>query len=160
MMGSRKSDGDQERPTHPTDPAKVEVGHIVCIYGYGKVTAVDPAAESVTVMDPVRGKQLVVDGNDMIQDMASADQFAETIRVSQTEMIDLLISSGGRPFTVDFIKKQGQERRLRGYFLSVDMRRGRSRCIDLDETDEKKIRLVDHRTLELLILGGVRYLAT
>jgi hypothetical protein len=158
-MSGRKFD-DAERPTHPTDPAKVKVDDIVCVYGYAKVVTVEDGGESLTVLDLVRGRTFAIDGADMIRDLASADQFSETIRVSQTDLIDLLTSSGGRPFCVDFIKKQGQERRLRGYFLSVDHRRGRSRCLDFDEPSDKKIRLVDHRTLELLILGGVRYIAT
>jgi hypothetical protein len=145
-----------DRPTHPTDPAKVEVGHIVCVYSYGRVTEI--IDEDLTVDDLVLGGTFTIEGNDMIAAVASADQYAETVRISKTEMAKILTTTHGKPFTVNFVKKDGQERILRGYFRSHEEMFGRSLCVDLELPKDDNLRLVDHRSLVSLIVGGVRYM--
>lgn len=148
----------RERPTHPVDPAKVEVGNIVCIYSYAKVKEVGSNSESLLVEDLVLGGEFNIEGRDMIAAVASADFFAETIRISKTEMAKILTMTHGKPFTVAFVKKDGQERVLRGYFLKHEEMFGRSLCLDLDEAKEDNLRLVDHRSLVSLVVDGVRYM--
>jgi hypothetical protein len=155
-----RPDPVHDRATHPTDPDKVAVGDIVCIYSYAKVKEVGSRAESLTVEDLIQGGEFTIDGRDMIAGVASADYFADTVRVSKTQMARILITTAGKPLTVDFVKKDGQERRLRGYFVSHEEMFGRSLCLDLDEKKDDNLRLVDHRTLVSLIVGGVRFLLT
>lgn len=53
---------------------------------------------------------------------------------------------------------QGEERTLVGYLLSAEPKMGRSQVIDLEISEAKhRIRLVDHRTLNWLILKNVKY---
>ena len=155
-----KPDPVHERPTHPTDPAKVAKGDIVCIYSYAKVKEATGGGESLLVEDLLLGGEFSIDGRDMISAVAIADYYAETIRVSKTDMAKILTRTGGKPFTVAFVKKDGQERVLRGFHLSHEEMFGRSLCLDLDLPKEDNLRLVDHRTLVSLIVGGVRFLLT
>jgi hypothetical protein len=155
-----KPDPVRDRPTHPVDPAKVAVKDIVCIYSYARVKEVGADSESLLVEDLLLGGEFNIEGRDMIAAVASADFFAETIRVSKTEMARILTTTHGKPFTVAFVKKDGQERVLRGYFLSHEEMFGRSLCLDLDLEKTDNLRLVDHRSLVSLVVEGVRYILT
>lgn len=54
---------------------------------------------------------------------------------------------------------QGEERTLIGYLLKVEPKVGRSTVIDLElPTDKYRIRQVDHRTINWLIIKNVKYL--
>jgi hypothetical protein len=69
-----------------------------------------------------------------------------------------LTNAGYKPFTVRFKKKGGEWRTLRGRFVAHEMLLGRSRVEDLDEPETKKrLKQVDHRTIEWLILDNVKY---
>jgi hypothetical protein len=152
-----RPDPVHERPTHPTDPAKVAKGDIVCIYSYTKVKETTGDGESLLVEDLILGGEFSIDGKDMVAAVASADYYAETVRVSKTQMAKILTSTWGKPFSVAFVKKDGQERVLRGYLLSHEEMFGRSMCVDLDLAKDDNIRLVDHRSLVYLIVGGVKF---
>jgi hypothetical protein len=155
-----RPDPVRDRPTHPTDPAKVAKDDIVCIYNYVKVLEVIDGGESLLVEDLIAGGTFNIDGRDMVAATVSADYYAETVRVSMTQLAKILITTAGKPFKVAFVKKDGQQRVLRGYFLSHEEMFGRSLCLDLDEPKEDNLRLVDHRTIEYLIVGGVRFMPT
>jgi len=155
-----RPDPVHERPTHPTDPEKVAVEDIVCIYSYAKVKEVTGKGEALLVEDLLLGGEFTIDGRDMVAAVASANYFAETVRVSRTQMAKILVSTWGKPFSVAFVKKDGQERVLRGYLTGHEEMFGRSLCVDLELPKDDNLRLVDHRTLVSLITGGVRYMLT
>lgn len=52
---------------------------------------------------------------------------------------------------------EGQERILVGYLIQTEAKMGRSEVIDLEATGTHRIRLVDHRTIDWLILKNVKY---
>ena len=60
-----------------------------------------------------------------------------------------------RPFTVVFVKQNGEKRVMRAKFISTEPLLGRSIVSDLD--DEFKIKQVDHRTIESIIIDKVKY---
>jgi hypothetical protein len=65
-----------------------------------------------------------------------------------------------QPFTVCFIKKEGEERILRGRLLpSPETVLGRLMAEDLDiaPPSAKRIRLIDVRTLRFVIVEGIKY---
>lgn len=75
-------------------------------------------------------------------------------------MVELLCDSPNRPLTVCFIKKDGSERVLRGKWIGQEKMMGRSFCEDLDITKTDKedgMREVDHRSIQWLVVDGVRY---
>jgi len=130
---------------------------IVAFITYAKVKAVD--GDTVTVADCSDGRPFKVEGEELLNKALSADQFAGEQRICKAVLVEKLTHSNGRPFTVRFQKANGDPRTLRGYFVKEDAGFGRSNVIDLDlPTDwTHKLRQVDHRTIEYLILDGIKY---
>lgn len=105
------------------------------------------------------GTRFNVNGKKLIDDSLSADKFVQTEKVSKTELAERLVHSKGAPLTVVFTKQSGEKRTLRGRLMSSEALLGRSHVEDLDlGHSENRLRLVDHRTLESLIVGGVKYI--
>jgi hypothetical protein len=181
-----RPDPVHDRTKHPLDPAKIEVGHIMRMSTYVRVVEVSDDRKSVTVDDlGPAGGMFTIDGEEMIRLLESADDIVATERINKTQMARTLVSTRGEPFTVAFVKKDGQERVMRGHHLKHEEWFGRSLCLDLDllkefnETKAKAIaagksgtdaeaeahaktggylRLVDHRNLVSLVVGGVQFL--
>jgi hypothetical protein len=98
-------------------------------------------------------------GTDLVERLASADGYAEVRKVTKTEAAEVLVGAVNIPFTVVFTKADGDERTLRGRLVRPEPLMGRSHVEDLDlpVTDKGRVRLVDHRTIQSLIVGGVKY---
>ena len=101
-----------------------------------------------------------MNGADLIESAYSADRFTEESKVTKTEMATILMKSYHIPFTVTFVKQGGEERTLRGLLIEPEPVMGRSKVEDLDITGSKqsRFRLVDHRSLISLIVGGKKYI--
>jgi len=147
-----------QRKVNKVDPGKVTKGHLMAFLYYAMVDNVAPGGVSVQVtgLDNNQGK-FGVHGVELIRNAFSADQFAEEEKITKTKAAELLISSYNRPFTVCFEKQDKTERVLRGRLIAAEPLLGRSHVEDLDETDGKRLRLVDHRTIKYLIVDGVKY---
>jgi hypothetical protein len=156
-----KANTDEIRKTNKTDPSLVKDGDLMAITYYVKVETVRRNGEQLSVLDVVGDTGGIdVNGKSLIANALSADQFAETIKVTKTQCAQLLIESTNRPFTVTFEKQDGTERKLRGRLISHEALLGRSMVedLDIDRNDKKgRTRLVDHRTLKSLIVDGVKY---
>ena len=92
-----------------------------------------------------------------IKDAWSASTFTKEEKVCREQIILKLIEAGVRPFTVDFVKADGQDRTIRGQFIKNEPLRGRSIIRDFDESGHNKIKSIDNRTIKSLVLDGVRY---
>jgi hypothetical protein len=103
------------------------------------------------------GVKFNVNGNKMIDESLNADQFDEVEKVTKTQLAEKLIQSINAPITVVFTKQSGQKRTMRGRLVSSEDVLGRSYVEDLDVKDDNRLRQVDHRTLESLIVRGVKY---
>jgi hypothetical protein len=68
-----------------------------------------------------------------------------------------LVEAGTLPFTAAFKRVDGTGRTLTGYLASHEDLLGRSMVRDL-EAEGDGIRQVDYRTLEWLVLDGVKYI--
>jgi hypothetical protein len=94
-------------------------------------------------------------------------------QVKEKELRDKLLSAikkqNGELFSYSEIEKavkklskeatEGEARTLIGYLLKVEPKMGRSSVIDLEiPPDQHRIRLIDHRTLNWLILKNVKYI--
>lgn len=154
------------RKTHKTEPSKVQNGHLMAIIYYVTVESTHYNGEKLTVKDAVGDTgRIDINGKSLIEASLSADQVHETVKVSRTQMAQLLIESHNRPFTVVFDKQDSKdgkdrERKLRGRLISHEALLGRSLVEDLDlPINEKggRTRLVDHRTLKSLIVDGTKY---
>lgn len=148
----------EERKTHKISSSKVKVGDLMALIHYVKVKQQGYNQLTVTGLDE-GVDQFDVIGTDLIDQMFSADQFAEEVKVNKTKAAEMLVSSFNRPLTVSFAKQDGSERILRGRLVQPEPLLGRSMVEDLDinEKGDARLRQVDHRTINYLIVDGVKY---
>lgn len=148
----------EERKTHKISSSKVETGHLMALIHYVKVKNKGYNQLTVTGLDE-GVDQFDVIGTDLIDQMFSADQYAEEIKVTKTKAAELLVSSYNRPLTVSFAKQDGSERILRGRLVQPEPLLGRSMVedLDIDARGDARLRQVDHRSINFLIVDGVKY---
>lgn len=140
----------------------VKVGDLFAFIYYGKVTEV--FGDNVNVEDLDNKQKFSVHGAGLIENAFSADQVVEEQKVSKTQVAEILVNSHNCVFTVCF-EKQGnnEERILRGRLLNPEPLLGRSYVEDLDVVDDRpngRMRLVDHRTIKWLTVGGIKYVTS
>lgn len=141
-----------------TDSRKVDYSDLMAIVTFVKVKSI-PSGDRLTVedVDGHNGKFDVI-GKNLIEEMYSADRFLKTVEVTRTNMAEILSASYNRPFTVTYKKQNGELRNLRGRLIKPEPLMGRVQVEDLDKEEGDRFRLVDNRTLEALIVGGVKYI--
>ena len=121
-----------------------------------KYFVVDSATNSkVSARDMDTNEMVEIKGVQLVESLSSADYFTSTQKQSKTELAEILINAGVRPFTVVFEKQNGEKRTMRARFLSTEPLLGRSIVSDLDEGGQ--IKQVDHRTIESIIIDKVKY---
>jgi hypothetical protein len=126
---------------------------IVSITKYFRVVTATNSRITATDMD--NNEAIEIKGTQLVESLSSADLFDSTQKQSKTELAEILIGANVRPFTVVFIKQNGEKRTMRAKFISTEPLLGRSIVSDLD--DEFKIKQVDHRTIESIIIDKVKY---
>jgi len=138
----------------------VRNGDIMSFIYWGKVESVEEHRNRVVVqdLDDPDEKTFAVIGRELIDNAASADRFDKVVRVNKTKAAEMLVNSHGKPFTVVFTKANGTRRTLRGRLVMPEPLLGRSLVEDLDKHDESRVRQVDHRTIETLIIDNVKYI--
>lgn len=80
-----------------------------------------------------------------------------TQKVSRSKLAEILTETNGEQFTAIFKKANGENRTLRGKLFEPKPTMGRSIVEDLDLPEDNRIRLVDHRTLESLVIKDTQY---
>ena len=131
-------------------------GDLICVRKWAKVE--NAHRDSVTCVDVDLDEDFQINGKRLINQCSSADQFEETKKLSMTDLAQLLPTLRNTPFTVEFIKQDGNARTLRGRFISEDKGLGRSMVHDLDKPhDGNRTRLVDHRTITRIIANNTEY---
>lgn len=143
--------------THKVSPTKIKVGDLMAFTYWGKVEGSN-RREVLAVRNVNDNQTFNVVSNQMIEQGLSADQYAEEVKATKTEIAELLINAANRPLSVCFEKANGSERVLRGRLIKPEPLLGRSMCEDMDIDNEKdRLRLVDHRTIKWLVVDGVKY---
>jgi|GEM_PF-3574026 len=149
----------EERVVHKVVAKDVKKDDLMAFIYYGTVQHAAPSGTNLTVKDVDNHREMGVNGTELIESSFSADQFHEEIKVSKTKAAELLVSSPNRPIKVSFNKQDGTERILRGRLIQPEPLLGRSMVEDLDITDGKnRLRQVDHRTINFIIVDGVKYI--
>lgn len=133
----------------------VEKGDLMAVLSYVKVDK--NFQHALEVMDLDRNQPFSVQGNELIESMYSADRYLGSQKVSRTKMAEILSQSYNLPFTVVFEKADGSTRKLRGRLIDSEPLMGRVKVEDLDKPEGERMRLVDNRTLQELIVNGTRY---
>jgi hypothetical protein len=147
-----------ERKTNKLVPSKVNSGDLMALVYFVKVQSVQERGEYLVVTDVDQDQGPInVRGKTLVENSFSADQFSETEKVTKTAAAELLVNSFNRPFKVCYTKQDGEERVLRGRLIQPEPLLGRSMVEDLDADKKNRVRQVDHRTIQWLIVEGVKY---
>lgn len=148
-----------DRKNHKVEPEKIKLNDLMTFTYYTKVISTSNNGEEIQVLDlDDNHRNISIRGRDLIANAHSADQFQEEEKVSKTRAAELLVGSTSRPFTVCFTKSDGEERVLRGRLVRPEPLLGRSMVEDLDAPGQDRLRQVDHRTIQFLIVDGVKYI--
>ena len=141
------------------DHTKVEINDLMCFTYFVKVVKSQNDGSRLTISDlDDGGKEIIVDGKELIEKSYSADRYEEEVKESKTRIAEILTHSHNRPFTVCFDKSDGEERTLRGRLIKPEPLLGRSMVEDLDVAGDHRQRLVDHRTIKWLIIEGIKHI--
>jgi hypothetical protein len=149
---------DDTRTIHKPQTDKVTTGDIMAFVYYVQVEQVNAPVNLLRVRDIDNGGFIDVRGKELIENGYSANQFAEEVYVNKTKAAEILVSSHNRPFTVSFQKNDGTERVLKGRLVKPEPLLGRSVVEDLETKDSNRIRQVDHRTVNYIVVEGMKYI--
>lgn len=147
------------KTTHSeVDFDKVKEGDLMAFMYWAKVEKVDRYKDRVDVRNVDNDETFSVHGRMLVEDSKSADQYTSTKPRPRREVVDILIHSKRVPFTVKFRKKNGQQRVLRGRLIGVrEANQGYIDVEDLENETDDRFRQVDARTIQYVIVGGVKY---
>lgn len=152
----------KDRKINAVIPGKVSTSDLMAFVNYVKVKQVLNGGEDLIVTDLDHNRRdIKISGKDLVANSLSADQFTETEKVTKTEAAEIIISLHNRPFTVSFNKADKSERVLRGRLIKHEALLGRSMVEDMDEAADStkgRIRQVDHREINWLVVEGVKYI--
>lgn len=140
------------------DTKKLKQDDLVSFVTWAKVSH-NAHGVHLVVEDLDSGDVLNIKGTELIERLSLCDHWEKEEKVSRTELAKILIESWNIPLKVCFIKKDGSERELRGRLVSHEHLMGRSSVEDLDVKSGHRLRQVDHRTINWLIVNGVKYVA-
>ena len=138
--------------------SNLKKGDYFSIVQYYKFEDIDHTGIKIGVVGiNVANGQRTYIGKDVVEKCVdSAAHYVEEIKVSKTQLVEKIEHARDAVFTVKFTKQNGDERILVGHLLLIEPKMGRSYVYDLEN---KGIRLVDHRTIEYLIIKGKKYYA-
>ena len=134
-----------------------KVGDLVAVVRFCKVNSVDDTNKVVNVKDINDGLDFNIRGEDMLKTLLSANSHTSQEKKTMTELATIVSQSFNKPMTVNFIKQDKTERTMVGRVTSSEPLLGRSYMEDSEETKAHKIKQVDHRTINWVIVDGVKY---
>jgi hypothetical protein len=113
--------------------------------------------ETISVKDINNGLEFDVHGDELIEAGYSTDRYIEEEEATMTKLAEILNRSRNLPFGIEFIKKDGTLRHLRGVLTDIDSFLGYTHVIDLDITEGNPNRQIDNRNILSIIIGGKKY---
>ena len=150
------------------NPKAVKKDDLMALVNYVKVEKVKNISingkqnTSASVVDVDTGVKFDINGDPVLEKMFSADQYSKSEKKTETQLAEILTNSWNVPMTVNFDKKDGTNRTLRGRLASSEHLLGRSMMVDLDLDIQKDpsrgLRQVDHRTIHYIIVNDVKYI--
>lgn len=147
-----------DREKHDVKSDQVNTDDLMAFMYWVKVKKITNHGESLQVVNLDDEDSLItINGKELIEKSMSADQHQDIQKVNKTKAAELLVNSTNRPFTVCFLKTDGEERVLRGRLVKPEPLLGRSMVEDLELKGVNRLRQVDHRTIKYLIVDGVKY---
>jgi hypothetical protein len=143
------------------DPSEVRIGDVMSFTYWGVVDKVESSllGKRIELTDLDSGNEFAVEGDMLIKNSSSSDQYNSQQKVSKSQAVEILSRSYNSPFTVVFTKKDGSTRRLRGRLIGIDQKNlGYVDVEDLDKPIGSRFRLVDCRTIKSIIVDNVKYI--
>lgn len=132
----------------------IKAGEFISTTMYLKV--VSKTKDGVMVKN-TQGQEFEVRGTNLLETtFKSASQFADTKKVTRTDLAEIMVNLGDQVFQVNFDKQDGTNRLLTGYKVSTENLMGRVNAIDLEVTGFAQ-RQIDLRTIKSLIVNNVKY---
>jgi len=154
---------EKEMTKEKTDPKTIEKDDVLSFNQYVKVVKNKQTRIGVHRIDVVNldtGHEFYIEGNQLIQESISADRYTDNKILIREKIAEILVRSFNRPFSVNFVKKDGTNRTIRARLVSSEHLMGRSMVEDLDiDIYNSRLRQVDHRTINWLIVDGIKYTA-
>ncbi len=144
-----------------TDAPKVRAGELVLVTHWLRVEQNTYGSNGYKIVGTdidldIQG--FAVNGTPLVESLYTAGVYEKIEKVTHTELAEKFVEECRNiPFTVCFVKQNGEERVLRGRYIKQERLMGRSMVEDLDITASHKQRLVCHRELRWLIVNGVKY---
>lgn len=132
-------------------------GEVIAKTIYARVTVSDGYRERLSCVDLDTKQTFDITGKPLIEQFVSGSQYTEEREVTMTDLARTFVSVGALPFTVCFLKADKSLRELSGHMVEHEDLLGRSMVVDFDVTSGTPLRQVDHRTLQWLIVGGIKY---
>ena len=157
MSDTNTKTSEVEKKSHKVVAAQVKPNDLMAFIYYVKVKSTTNGDAIVVANLDDEMKEIHIQGKQLVENGLSADQNHEEVKVSKTRAAEILVSSHNRPLTVSFQKADGTERVLRGRLIQPEPLLGRSMVEDLDVTDKNRLRQVDHRTINYLIVDCIKY---
>ena len=154
---------DDLREILEIDPADIRNDQIMAITHYVRVKSNSfggtYSKERKLIVEDLHGgpSDIDVSGDDLLKKCRSADLFSKEEKVTKTQAAEILSTSFGPPFTVVFEKQDGEGRTLRGVLKQTEPLMGRSYVEDLDIASGHRLRLVDHRSIQSIIINGKKF---
>jgi len=146
------------REKYNVKPEDVKVQDLMAFTYWVKVIGTTQNGEALKVANLDDDDSTIhITGRELVENALSANQYQAEQKVSKTKAAELLVNSVHRPFTVAFLKNDGEERVLRGRLVKPEPLLGRSMVEDLELKGVNRLRQVDHRTIQCLIVDGVKY---
>ena len=133
----------------------IKQGDLILTLSWSKVKRVHD--DELSLVDVDSGMDFQMLGKSLIDACQSADSSDSTVKATKTKLAEVLVSSFNRPITVCFTKADGSERILRGRLVKPEPLLGRSSVEDLELPKGKRLRLVDHRSIKWITVGGVKH---
>ncbi len=148
-----------EAPAAAADLDHIKPGDLMSFTYWGKVTEIDSETSRLYLENVDTGEEFSVCGKSLIEDSQSADIYDHIEIRPRRQIVDILIHSKRLPFTVSFIKKNGENRILKGRVICVrEVNQGYIDVEDLEVDDsENRHRQVDTRTIQYVIVSGTKY---
>lgn len=118
---------------------------------------VSKTSEGVNVRDSY-GKEFKVNGINLLESgFKSASQYANTKKVTRTELADILVNLGDQVFKAEFLKQDGTLREITGYKISTENLMGRINVHDLEVKSGHAQRQLDLRTVNWAVVNDTKY---
>lgn len=139
------------------DASKLRGGDYLSRTSYMSVARTTSYDKDISVKN-MEGLEWSIDKKVVSKECYSASQFHDTIEVNRTTILEFFLDPADYAVvrTVNYDKANGENRTMICYVLDIENNLGRSNVIDLE--DNGKIKQVDHRTINWLIMKGTRYI--